>query len=274
MALHHRLTLRATVGLALAALAGCQAPPVAWRDPVTLPAADTAAANAGQLALDASDHPTFAPPPHGAGHAPSVPNSCATSLRYATSGGNVWYAAWWAIRPDSSAVLWAARSDDGGVVWRAPVIADSTDGGVSGCDRAAPSIAASGDYVHIAYSMQAREGPGVFFTHSMDRGALFHSPVPVAYGERLGATDVAADGDRVVVAYEDPNGEASSVALAISATTGHIFERRVSVSGENGEAILPQVALHGNTIAVAWTERAGLEGTVRLAHMIRTGTLR
>ena len=114
----------------------------------------------------------------------------------------------------------AARSDDDGNNWPQSGVVDSTDVGVMGCRRSAPSVAVSGEAVHIAYSMPAREGPGVFVAHSMDRGALFHSPVAVAYGERLGPTDVAAEGNHVLVVYEDPNSGIPRVALAISATMG------------------------------------------------------
>ena len=89
------------------------------------------------------------------------------------------------------------------------------------------------------------------------------------YGERLGATAVAADADRVVVAYEDPNGESSSVSLAISANMGHIFGRRVSVSGANGDASAPQVALHRGVVAVSWIERSASA----MAHIVRIGVI-
>jgi hypothetical protein len=121
--------------------------------------------------------------------------------------------------------------------------------------------------------MRAREGPGVFFAHSMDRGVLFHSPLPIFYGERLGATSVATYGDRVIVAYEDGNGESSRAALAISSTTGHLFERRVAVSGAYADATAPQAALRGDVVAVSWTERAGPEAALRVARVVRIGVI-
>jgi hypothetical protein len=250
-------------------LVGCQRPAVVWHESVTL--RDTPPLTAS-LSLAGTAGPTFLPQLAPATH-PPAPVPCPFSSRYAVSESGAWYAVWWTARPDSSAALWAARSDDGGSTWNAAHIVDSTDVSVSGCRRAPPSIAASGDYVHVAYSMLSNEGPGVFFAHSMDRGGLFHSPVPIAYGERLGATGIAAHGDRVVVAYEDPNGENSRVALAISATMGHSFERRIAVSGENGEAVTPQVALAGNSIAVSWDERAGTGASVRVARVVRTGEI-
>jgi hypothetical protein len=170
--------------------------------------------------------------------------------------GDTAFAAWWAPRADSSALLVVARSDDGGRNWRAPEVADSTDRGRTGCSRPAPFIAAdrANGYVHVVYFMVAAEGPGVFFTHSMGQGVMFHSPVPVVYGERASAAAVACNGDTVAVAYLDPNAALPQLWLAVSRTTGHIFESRTEVSPSTEEAERPAVAVHGHRVAVAWIE--------------------
>ena len=96
-------------------------------------------------------------------------------------------------------------------------------------------------------------GPGVFFAHSMERGELFHSPVPIMYGDRPSATAVAAADSVVVVAFEDPNSERSQIALAMSHTWGHIFRRivrRRQVVRRSAER--PLVALRQPLIAVGW----------------------
>jgi|SRR5580704_11233115 hypothetical protein len=82
---------------------------------------------------------------------------------------NVVYGAWWVVRPDSSAILMAGRSVDGGMTWNHQVPADTLDVSRRGCARPAPSIFAdTNGYVHFAYFLEAKEGPGVFFTHTMD----------------------------------------------------------------------------------------------------------
>src|SRR4051812_3306743 len=206
----------------------------------------------------------------------SVPGpSCPGSVVLARAGTRL-LAAWWRVRSDSSALLLSARSDDSGVRWTTPVPVDTTDQAVAGCLRAPPSIAAdsASGYVHVAYALKGREGPGLFFAHSMDMGATFHSPVPIFYGERLGQVSVAADGDEVAVAFEDPNSTAPRVGLALSRTMGHIFEERVlPVSDDNGAATHPLVAVHRRRIAVAWERRAASDSAPGLI-AIRTGTLR
>jgi hypothetical protein len=198
---------------------------------------------------------------------------CPGSLRLAQSGPSL-FGVWWAPRPDSGARLLVARSTDFGRTWGAPSPVDTTDRAVTGCRRQPASIAAddASGYVHVAYALQAPEGPGLFFSHSMDDGATFHSPVPIFYGDRLGRTSVAADGDLVVVAFEDPNSRTPRVGLALSRTMGHIFEQRLlPLSDDNGIATHPLAAVQDHRIAVAWEQRAAVDGPAVLA--VRVGQL-
>jgi len=188
------------------------------------------------------------------------------------------HAVWWSVRPDSSAALLATRSTNGGATWARPVPVDTSDVGGLGCTRLPPAIAvdpATG-YIHVVYSLENATGSGVFFAHSMERGALYHAPVAIVYGEKSSAADVAAYASRVVVAYEDPNLREQSpgkIALAISRTDGHIFEHRVPVTGGTAAVGNPRVALEGDRIAVAWVASArqvnGTQGwRVRVGRLI------
>src|SRR5262249_40937558 len=151
---------------------------------------------------------------------------------------------------DSSAVLEAAWSSDSGRTWGKTAPVDTTDISSRGCDRPAASIATSGDDLHIAYSMIAPEGTGVFFAHFMD--SMLHSPVAVIYGERMVPAAIAAEGDRVAVAYEEPNGTRQQVDVALSQTQGHIFEWHATASRDIDAATQPSVALSGQRLAVTW----------------------
>jgi hypothetical protein len=204
-----------------------------------------------------------------------APSACPGSLVLAHAGRRL-YAAWWSVRPDSSALLLAAHSDDAGRAWSAPAPIDTTDQSVSGCRRAPPAIAAdsSSGYVHVVFALLGREGPGLFYAHSMDAGATFHSAVPIFYGDRLGRASVAADGDVVAVAFEDPNSRAPRIGLALSRTMGHIFEERLlPVSDDNEVASRPLVAVRGRQLAVAWLRGDPTDDRPD-ALAVRTGTLR
>jgi hypothetical protein len=238
--------LRGLAVSSVALLGACSAAAVEWGEPVP---AGAELSGAGVLSFQrgaptASDRPAVAPP--------AMPGQCAGSARVArdTTTGD-WYAAWWGARPDSTAELLASRSSDGDE-WGPPVAVDTTDAGRVGCNRPAPSVTADRGNFFVVYAMTAREGPGIFASHSMDRGTMFHAPVAVVYGERIGRAAIAAEGDIVVVAYEDPNTEPRRIALALSRTMGHLFQSRMAVSPPAVQARDPAVAVAGGRIAVTW----------------------
>ncbi len=185
---------------------------------------------------------------------PEIPAACPASMRSTTSG-KLSFAVWWEIRSDSSAMLMSSRSVDNGP-WSLPVIADSTDHGVLGCARPAPSIAAdsASGYVHMAYFAEPKGGGGVFFAHSMDSAKTFHAPVGIVFGANPSRASVAAVGDRVVVAYEDPNATQPMIGLALSKTMGHIFEQRMQGTSGNSLARQPVVRIVGDSIRLWWSE--------------------
>jgi hypothetical protein len=252
------------------ALLACGADPVTWT-----PQRWTAAPP-GPVALSAegSLRPDSMRALAAAVHSPAGP-ICPGSLRVARAGSML-YGVWWSPRADSGARLLAARSADGGTSWTAPAPVDTTDRAVNGCRREAASIAAdsASGYVHVAYALLAPEGPGLFFSHSMDDGNSFHTPVPIFYGDRLGRTSVAADGDLVVVGFEDPNSRMPRVGLALSRTMGHIFELRLlPLSDDNGAASHPLTAVKGHRIAIAWEQRA-VDADSSAALVVRAGVVR
>lgn len=238
--------------LLLLAGSACVPQPVAWEETVAL--GEGALADTLRLALDEAGVPSLSgawTPPTW----PDEPAACVRTRRAVQAPDGAAYASWFSVRPDSSVVLRVARSDRGGQAWNAPVTADSTDVGTAGCARPVPFLAADAlnGYVHLAYQLVGREGAGLFFTHSMERGALWHEPVPIVYGDRPTAATVASRGDTVVVVYEDPNSRLPRLGLAVSRTQGHIFEARTDVSADHGESTGPLVAVRGDRVAIVWT---------------------
>jgi len=263
-------TPRIAAGILLVLASACVKSPVHWTVDRSTPLATD---SARVLSPDGTLHPDSMLALAATINPPSS-DICPGSLRLSRAGGSL-YAAWWKVRSDSSATLLSSRSLDRGRHWSIPAPVDTSDKGVSGCHRVAPSIAAdsASGYVHITYPMVAPEGPGLFFAHSMDEGVTFHTPVAILYGDRLGRTSVAADGDIVVVGFEDPNSATPRIGLAISRTMGHIFERRIlPLSEDVGTATRPLTAVRGHQIAVAWEQRAS--PTAPAALDVRVGTLR
>jgi hypothetical protein len=108
--------------------------------------------------------------------------------------------------------------------------------------------------VHVAYFLEPSAGPGIFFAHSMDSGATFHAAVPIVFGRTPSRVSVAADGDRVVVAYEDPNAQQPLIGVALSKTMGHLFENRMQATPDNGRAMQPIVRVDKDSLHLWWSE--------------------
>lgn len=202
------------------------------------------------------------------------PGACAGSVRLARGRGTEVHAVWWEARPDSGAALRAARSDDGGRRWRAPVPVDTLDAGYAGCRRPPPAIAVDSvlGYVHVVYYLDAPEGAGLFFSHSMERGDLYHEPVAIMYGERPSAGAVAAHGNTVAVAFEEPNAARPQVWFTLSTTAGHMFGPRTRLSGTSVAAAQPRIAVTDAGVVVEWLESADRGGAASGASAARVVT--
>ena len=243
-------------------LAACERDPVEWSGDARAVAVENAGIAASpsdvRLVLRDGRTPVIGP----AERAPTSPPdtaACPTTTRFASSSPTEIYAVWWSRRESGRSWLLSSRSDDAGKAWSRSVAVDTTDRATVACERPAPAVvadAASG-YVHVAYFLYGPNG-GVFFSHSMERGALFHEPVAIVYGDRPSAAAVGADDSTVVVAFEDPNGQRPQIALAISRTWGHIFSReRPVVSGTSPTVERPLVALKHGEVAVGWRSTDG-----------------
>ena len=196
---------------------------------------------------------------------PATPGAPAPCIRSIKAAGNAreFFRAWWSSRSDSSVVLWLQRSGDERRSWDPPVEVDSRDRGRRGCDRPAPGIFVDpGRYVHIVYFIEASDGAGVFFAHSMDEGRMFHSPVPVVYGNAPSVASVAGNGDSVVVVFEDPNSTTPRIGIVLSHATGHLFDRRDQVTPDDVQAVAPWVTLDHRRITVWWKTPSGPDGSL------------
>jgi hypothetical protein len=243
--------------LSVALVAGCVAEPVDWGD-VAYRRSQLGDPDARSSIMSA-DLPAI-----GEGGA------CIQSVRAAGTAANR-FRSWWFARADSSVVLLLQHSVDRGSTWQAPVEVDSRDRGRRGCDRPPPGIfqdSASG-YVHLVYFIEGSDGAGVFFAHSMDNGAMFHSPVPVVYGSAPSVASVAGHGDSVVVVFEDPNSNTPRIGIVLSSATGHIFEQRGQVTPDEVPAVRPWVALAHDTVTVWWkTPNAGSAGGEQVGYRV------
>ena len=188
-------------------------------------------------------------------------SACIRSIRAAGAGSDL-FRAWWASRPDSSVLLSMQHSGDRGATWDSPVVVEARDRGRRACDRPAPGIfydPVSG-YLHLVYFIEAADGAGVFFAHSMDEGKMFHTPVPVVYGNAPSDAAVAGSGDSVVVVFEDPNATTQRIGIALSGSAGHIFEARSDATPDDVPAVGPWVTLDHRNVTVWWKPGENVAG--------------
>jgi hypothetical protein len=240
--------VRALLPAAVMVASACAADDIAWTDPLTM----ATASDDARLTVDTRGRARLVADTTFTVSTATDAAACMGSTRAARLDDGSLVASWWSLRPDSSTVLVAARSPDGGATWEKISRVDTMDVAPLGCNRPAPAIAVSSGFVHLAYSMRASEGVGVFYAHSMNGGQSYEPPVTILYGDRLSEAAIAADKGTVAVAYEDPSGSSPQIGLAISRDWGHIFRDRTNGSTGVGSASDPDVAVADREIAVSW----------------------
>ncbi len=268
--------IRIVLPLALL-LAACAPEPIAWQPTPTRTAIGAAAADSG---LAATIDAVFARA-SGGDRAASDPLIAATmaneapcegSARLSRSPAQQGALVWWSVRPDGRAQLRMRGSADTG--WRASLAVDTVLARDStGCRRPAAAVAVdrATRWVHVAYTLVAPEGPGLFYAHQMDPRAPFEPPRVIVYGDGQPAASVASDGPMVVIAFENPN-DRPTVAVALSRTGGHLWEPPTRVSASTVPAVRPRVAVAGDSVAVGWIEPAANGQPVTL--VVRRGRIK
>ncbi len=236
--------------IALLAITACKHGPVEWSD-------------VAYKSVDSSAMPE--------GSAITLPDSAGcVSTAHSFRTGDETHVMWWSVRRDSSATLMYSSSTNG--QWKPSITVDTTDRGRYGCDRPGPGLAAdAGGRIYAAYFLEQSTGAGIFFVHRMDSSG-FHDPVSIAYGKRPSAVSVTSQGDKVSVAFEEPNAERGQIWVALSASMGHLFEYRGPVSGASEVARHPKVQLDGTKLEVSWLELVQSDSSGRMRLAKRTGT--
>jgi len=188
---------------------------------------------------------------------------CRTAI--ATAPDGTLFLSWRTVLAGNVRDIVVASSADLGVTWGPAVRVHADDFVFDGCPHAGPSLQVdAAGRLHVAW-WTGREGrAGVYYARSDDGGRTFGPPVAlgVAPFARPAHAQVALQGDgSVVVAWDDARTSPPRVLLRRSRDGGATFGPAVIASDTTAAATFPVLALHGDSITVAWAQqsRAALE---------------
>jgi hypothetical protein len=193
---------------------------------------------------------------------------CRTSV--AVAGDGSIYVAWRAILPGDVRDVVVTRSSDGGKSWAAPVRVRADDWVYPGCPHAGPSLEVDAKgAVHVAWWTGKEGEAGVYYARSTD-GARTFVAQPIATGERARPAHVqlAVSGERVYLAWDDGLGAIPRVLLRRSIDEGASFGNESLLSDPDVAASFPVLAVHHDSVAVAWSQTTAAEHRARLAAMV------
>ncbi|HEX6106859.1 MAG TPA: sialidase family protein [Gemmatimonadales bacterium] len=194
---------------------------------------------------------------------------CRTSV--AVAGDGTLYVAWRAILPGDVRDVVVTRSEDDGLTWSAPARTRADDWVYPGCPHAGPSLKVdAGGVLHVAWWTGKEGEAGVYYARSEDGGRTFAAQ-PIDVGERARPAHVqlalAPDGG-VYVAWDDGLGDMPRVLVRRSRDGGRSFGSVELLSEPGTAASFPVVAVYGDSVAVAWSQRTAAEHRATLAAQV------
>lgn len=193
---------------------------------------------------------TFGDPPSG--KVVAIPDGSVGSLRVAAFGDNVYIVFGGPGAPGGASVTFI-RSTDGGAIFESPVAIAA--GGSS------PDMAVDGlGNIHVVSG--ALSTGEIFYTHSIDGGSTFSTPMNISNTPDVGSffPRIAAAGSQVGIVWHDTieTGDIfqpaqGEIQFVFSADSGATFSSPVNLSNSTSNSILAAIAI-GNSIQVVWSE--------------------
>ncbi|HXE58641.1 MAG TPA: sialidase family protein [Gemmatimonadales bacterium] len=192
---------------------------------------------------------------------------CRTAVAVGRDGAT--FVAWRHILASDVRDVVVARSADGGATWGEPVRPRAHDWVFPGCPHAGPAMQLdSAGVLHLAWWTGKAGEAGVYYARSTDGGRTFVDVQPMAAGARSTPAHVqlaaAADGT-VVVAWDDGLSPLPRILVRVSRDGGRRFGPTEVLSDEGVAASYPVVALFGDSLAVAWSQRSDSAHRAELA---------
>jgi hypothetical protein len=178
------------------------------------------------------------------------------SPHVAATGTNVYLARSARSSPKSPGQIYFRRSTDSGATFGSQIQVSNTS--VDGAIFAAMAI--SGNNVYIVWTQPVAGHSDVFFARSSTSGASFLPPVNLsetASSNVAGGVKLVADGSGVHVAWS----ENSQIYYRGSMDGGENFGGVINVSNNGNTNVIPDLAVSGSLVYLAWREHASGETT-------------
>ncbi|MGH7554666.1 MAG: sialidase family protein, partial [Longimicrobiales bacterium] len=173
---------------------------------------------------------------------------CRTAL--ATASDGTLYVAWRDVGDGNIRDVVVARSSDGGATWSSPTFVHRDAWRIEGCPHAGPALAVDAkDRLHVGWYTGAEGRVGIYYSLSQDGGRTFGEPAPVMVGDWVPISQVrlAAEGDEVMIAWDDRRNDDPSIRTARS-RGGLVIKDEVDTGLGTSPALSARARLH----AIAW----------------------
>ena len=170
----------------------------------------------------------------------------------AVSGNNVFVV--WNDNSTGKYGILVTKSTDGGMTFGAPVDISRNIGTSS-----SPQFAVSGNDVYVVWQAKTTGKYQIIFAKSTDGGATFSTPANISNNSGDSSyPKIVASGNNIYVTWSfTVTKKDYDVLFTKSTDGGATFTTPANISNNSGDSGLPQLAVSGNNVYVAW-ENIGL----------------
>jgi hypothetical protein len=151
--------------------------------------------------------------------------------------------------------IYLTRFQDG--EWQPPTSVANDGWQISGCPVNGPAIAASGDYVGVAWFTAAAARPLIKASFSKDGGRSFGQPILISDGIPSGHVDIVYTGDSgFVVSWLGSTTNDHAINLR-SVTAAGLLGDKSTIARSPLAQNVPQMEAVGDALLLAWMDRTG-----------------
>jgi hypothetical protein len=140
--------------------------------------------------------------------------------------------------------------------WSSPVAVHDDNWEIQACPVNGPRVAASGNYVAVAWYTRANDEPRVLLARSTDGGQTFQEPITVAEENTAGRADLLlTEEGSIFVSWLQVDGQTGFVMFREVLPDGSLREpMNIGITSSSRSSGFPRIAKSGDSIIFAWTQ--------------------